>query len=212
MPSKENMIVDSTRVSMTGKGLTGSVVINLKGYGAWSLEQLMMYRNDKEEEAIKSITTRGSNKYIQKDFDYKVLPDKTMRVQSVFEIQDYTQQVGKEWYVNLNLERSYEKQWINAKERTVPQESDYKNIIRQVVALEIPKGYRVSYMPPAFEKGNDKLWRCKITYENAGKEIRLIKEFEMNTLYIQPEQFEENNKMVEELRKQYKESIILRAD
>jgi hypothetical protein len=39
-----------------------------------------------------------------------------------------------------------------------------------------------------------------------------MKEFEMNTLYVKPEQFEENNKLVMDLRKQYKESIILTAD
>lgn len=209
----ENTVVDSTRVSLAGKGLAGSLALKIKGYGAWKLEQMMMYYNGNEkEDAIKSITSRGSNKYIRKDSDFEVLPDKTVRVNADFEIQDYAQQVGKEWYINLNLQRSYENQWIDVKERTVPQENDYKNIVRQIVTLEIPKGYHASYLPPPFERGSNKLWKCKISYENTGKEVRLIKEFEMNTLYVQPEQFEENNRLVEELRKQYKESIILRAD
>jgi hypothetical protein len=211
--SGENVTVDSTHVSLAGKGLTGSVALNIKGYGAGVLEQMMLYRNSKEkEDAIKAITTRGSNKYIQKEFDFKVLPDKTVRAHSTFEIQDYAQQVGREWYINLNLQRNYENQWINVTERTVPQENNFKNITRQVVTLEIPKGYHVSYLPPPFEKGSDNLWKYRISYKNAGKKVQLVKEFEMNTLYIEPEQFEENNKLVEELRKQYKESIILRAD
>ena len=173
----------------------------------------MLYRNDKEKaDAIKAITSRGSNKYIQKEFDYQVLPDKMVRAKSVFEIQDYVQQVGKEWYINLNLQRSYENQWIDKKERTVPQENDFKNVLRQVVTLEIPKGYRVSYLPPPFERGADNLWSCKISYKSDGNVVRLMKEFEMNTLYIQPDQFEANNKLVEELREQYKESIILTAE
>lgn len=211
--SEENMAVDSTHVSLAGKGLTGSVALNIKGYSAWSMEQMMLYRNGKEkEDAIKAITSRGSNKYIQKEFDFKVLPDKTVRAHSVFEIQDYVQQVGKEWYINLNLQRSYENQWIDVKERTVAQENDFNNVVRQVVTLEIPKGYHVSYLPPPFEKGSEKLWKCRINYKNEGNVVRLMKEFEMNTLYVEPEQFEENNKLVEELREQYKESIILRAD
>lgn len=213
MNSDQNVALDSTHISLTGRGVAGNVVLNIKGYGAWALEQLMLYRNDKEKaDAIKAITSRGSNKYIQKEFDYQVLPDKMVRAKSVFEIQDYVQQVGKEWYINLNLQRSYENQWIDKKERTVPQENDFKNVLRQVVTLEIPKGYRVSYLPPPFERGADNLWSCKISYKSDGNVVRLMKEFEMNTLYIQPDQFEANNKLVEELREQYKESIILTAE
>lgn len=213
VPAVENVAVDSTRVKLAGKGLAGHVAINIKGYEGWRLQEMMQYRNGKEkEDAIKAITSRGSNKYIQKEFDFKVHPDKTVHTYSTFEIPDYAQQVGKEWYINLNLQRSYQGQWIDVKDRTVSQENDYKNVMRQVVTLEIPEGYHVSYLPPAFQEGSDKLWKCKINYENAGKEVRLIKEFEMNTLYVEPEQFEENNKLVEALRKQYKESIILSAD
>ncbi|HTN46705.1 MAG TPA: DUF3857 domain-containing protein [Flavipsychrobacter sp.] len=213
MPNAENVTVDSTQVSLVGRGLAGSVAIHIKGYGAWKLEGMMQYRSGKEkEDAIKSIALRGSNKYLQKKSDFTVLADKTVRAYSRFEIQDYAQQVGKEWYINMNLQRSYENQWIDVKERTVPQENNFKNITRQVVILEVPKGYHVSYLPPPFEKGSDHLWKFKIRYENMGNEVRLMKEFEMNTLYITPEQFEENNKLVDELRKQYKESIILKAD
>lgn len=209
----ENVLIDSAYISLADKGVTGGATLNVKGYGAWRLIELMQYRNKKEkEEAIKAITSRGSNKYAQKDFDFKISADKTAHIYSTFEIPDYTQKVGDEMYINLNLHRSYQNQWIDAKERTVPQENDYKNISRQIVVLEVPKGYHVTYLPPPFEKGSDKLWKCKINYENSGNTIRLIKEFEMNTLYIEPEQFEENNKLVEELRKQYQESIILKAD
>lgn len=209
----ENLAVDSTYLSLTGKGLAGRVSMSVKGYGAWRLDGTMQYRSAKErEDVVKAITSRGSNKYIQKDFDYNVSSDNTVHAYSSFEIPDYAQQVGKEWYINLNLQRSYQDQWIDVKDRTVPQEYSYKNMDRQVVTLEIPKGYHVSYLPPSFESGSDKLWKCKMSYVQAGKLVRLIKEFEMNTLYIEPAQFEENNKLVEGLRKQYQESIILTAD
>lgn len=212
-PSAANVAIDSTIISLTDEKLTGSVTIDMKGYGAWTLQELMLYRNEKEkEEAIKAITSRGSNKYIQKEYDFKILEDKAIRAYSTFEIADYGQQVGKEWYVNLNLQRSYKDQWIDVKDRTVSQESNFKNIRKQVVVLEIPKGYHVSYLPPPVEKGSDKLWSYKISYSNAGDKVTLVKEFIFNTLYIMPEQFQENNMLVEKLKEQYKESIILTAD
>ncbi|OSZ78673.1 hypothetical protein CAP35_10610 [Chitinophagaceae bacterium IBVUCB1] len=212
-PGTHNLIQDSTHISLAGKALVGNVVINMKGYTAYRLADMMQYRNaGEQEDAIKSITSRGSNKYIQKEFDFKVLQDNAIRVYSNFEIPDYPLQVGKEWYINMNLERSYQNQWIDTKDRTVPMEIDYHSIIRQVVTMEIPKGYHVSYLPPVFEKSADNLLKCKIVYENLGKEVRLIKEFEVKTLYIQPKQFEENNKLIEALRKQYQESIIITKD
>ena len=78
----------------------------------------MQYKSPKErEDAIKAIALRGSNKYLQKSFDYKAFDNKGKDVAatSTFEVSDYAQQVGNEWYINMNLQRSYEDLWINPK-------------------------------------------------------------------------------------------------
>jgi hypothetical protein len=213
--ASQNVIVDSTFIGLSDKTISGSVNINMKGYSAWNMRELMLYKNEKErEDAVKAIASRGSNKYIQKSFDFKTPDnnDKDFQATSSFEVRDYSQQVGKEWYVNMNLQRSYEDLWIDAKDRKVPLERNYKSKTRQVVVMNVPKGYHVSYLPPTVEKTASDLWSYKIQYKDLGKQVQLIKEFEMNTIFIQADQFSQHNKLVADLKEQYKESVVLTAD
>ena len=135
-----------------------------------------------------------------------------MAATSTFEVSDYAQQVGNEWYINMNLQRSYEDLWINPKDRKISLELDYKSRQKQVVVLDVPKGFHVSYLPPAAELSEDKLWSFKIGYKVSEGQVRLVKEYEMNTLYVEPSQFEAHNRLIEELKTHYKESVVLRAD
>lgn len=213
--ASNNVISDSTYINLTSNTVKGSVNINMKGYCAWGLQEVMQYKSPKErEDAIKAVALRGSNKYLQKSFDYKAFDnrEKDVAATSTFEVSDYAQQVGNEWYINMNLQRSYEDLWINPKDRKISLELDYKSRQKQVVVLDVPKGFHVSYLPPAAELSEDKLWSFKIGYKVSEGQVHLVKEYEMNTLYVEPSQFEAHNRLIEELKKHYKESVVLRAD
>lgn len=210
-----NLVQDSTHITLNNRNVTGSVDILYRGYTAWSMQNIMMYQNEDEREKIlKSITRRGSNKYSQTAFDYRMGDslNRDVRLQSSFEIRDYAQQVGNEWYVNMNMQRSYESDWLSQTERKVPVEYSYKNRLTQVVVLDIPKGYKVSYLPPPQKKSINGLWGYTLTYKNTGKQVLLVKEFEFNTLMIPPARFAEHNTLVEDLKSQYKESIVLTSN
>src|SRR5207244_4059595 len=96
--------------------------------------------------------------------------------------------------------------------REVPIEHRYKNRNKQVVVLDIPKGYHVTYLPPNSEKKVNGLLSYKITYAKTPKQVILVKEYELQTLYVTPDQFTGQNTIVEELKKQYKESVVLAAN
>ncbi|MBA3829169.1 MAG: transglutaminase domain-containing protein [Taibaiella sp.] len=214
IPAANNYVCDSTVLTFSNNTLTGTARIGYKGYRAWYIGAVMMYRNDNEKEkAIQSITTRGSNKFLQNSFDYNIAAtdDKDAKLTSTFEIKDYVQNLGKEYYVNMNLLRSYEGDFAD-RDRTVPIEHDYKNRIKQVVTLQIPKGYKVTYLPPNKEKSVNGLLSYRIAYTKNAKEVQLVKEYELQTLYVYPEQFAAQNQIVEELKKQYKESVVLTAN
>jgi transglutaminase-like putative cysteine protease len=215
IPADKNVVTDSTTIHVSDRDITGKVSVHYKGYGAWNIAILMMYRDGNEQEkGVSSIVSRGSNKFIQKSYSYKLDDDsnKNVSLSSDFEIKDYVSNVSNEYYVNMNLLRSYEDEYANEKEREVPIEHNYKNRIKQVVILEIPKGYHVSYLPPNAEKKVDGLWSYKISYTKTAKEVVLVKEYELQTLYVQPGQFAAENKLVEDLKKQYKESVVLTAN
>lgn len=208
----QNTITDSTTMHIDGKKLAGKLSITYKGYPAWDLgNYLMYYKNQERDKFILGFTSRGSNKFIQSSYDYTPLANeyKDNRISADFMIDDYVQDIEKESIVNMNIQRYFDGIWIDGKDRTSPYQFSYKKKVKEVVTLNIPDGYKTSYIPPDAARSLDGAWSYKISYNTTPKLITLIKEYELNTLSIKPSMFEENNKMVEELRKQYKESVVL---
>ena len=209
---KKSQVSDSTHLNLEGEMVKGSVDVLYSGYGAWRIAGMLQYRNENDmKDALKALTQRGSNKYLQTKFDYKTSAGdaKNMNLHSEFTLGDYARNVDKEWYINLNMKRTYEDEYADLKERKIPIVYSYKNKIREVVVLDIPQGYAVSYVPPDKEAKVPGLWSYKLAYQQNGKQVKLTKEYELYTLQINPEQFKDHNKLVEGLKAEYKESIVL---
>lgn len=208
----QNTVADSTHLTIgTDGALTGDVRIAYTGYPAWDLTGLVRFSDPNErDKTFRGLTTRGSNKYAQRSFDYKSAgPCDPFRIQSSFDLKDYARALDTELFVNLNLQRTYESDAVDLAKRNVPIQQDYKQQTRQVTVLDIPAGYKVTYLPPAAAGAEPGLWSYRIRYEQTAKSVTLIKEYEMATLMIQPAQFAAHNRMVEALRKAYKESVVL---
>ena len=213
-PAANNELIDTTYLKIDKQGVAGNVVLNYKGYGAWDLGYLMVYyKNDQREDYIKGLTTRGSNKYIQKSYKFEQSPDatKSARVFSDFTIDNYVQNAGKEQFINLNLKNNSDYQPIDVKDRTTPYYTNYKTHTKEVVVLEIPSGYTVTNVPPDAHESLGDIWNYSIAYKINPDNVTLVKEYTMNSLTIPADQFAENNKLVEHLKKQFKESIPLTA-
>lgn len=208
----QNTVVDSTRLTVSTDGsLAGDVYIAYTGYPAWDLTGLMRFSDPTERDrTFRGLTSRGSNKYAQRSFDYKAAgSNEPFRIGSSFELKDYARALDGELFVNLNLQHTYESDAVDVTKRAVPIQQEYKQRVRQVTVLDIPAGYKVTYMPPAVSASEPSLWSYRIRYEQTAKSVMLIKEYEMVTLMIEPTQFAAHNRMVEALRKAYKESVVL---
>jgi len=214
-PAEVNTVTDSTTLHVAGNNVSGSVKMHYRGYPAWNLETtLMYYKNEEREKYVHSLTGRGSNKYIQKSFTYDQADNKNKDafVSTEFTIDDYIQNVQKEYYVNMNVKRTFDDNWVDISDRDVALSYKYRQQLKEVVILDIPAGFHASYIPPDDSRSLDGSWNYKISYKTTPKAVILTKEYELKTLSIPPAQFAENNKVVEELRKQYKESVVLTAN
>lgn len=211
----DNIVIDSSQVKIKDDAVTGNIAIQLSGYNAWDIKTMLKYRNEKElEKAFNAITQRGSNKYAQKNFDYKMYddPSREVVVKAGFEIPDYVRKAGKDCYINLNLHRTFSGSRIDITDRNAPVEKDYKEISKQVVVLDIPAGYKVSYLPESLHKQVSGLGSYALQYSTNGKTVTLSKEIELDALYINPAQFKDFNQMVTNLQNAYKESVVLTAE
>lgn len=213
-PAQLNMINDSTHIHIEGSGVAGRVTTQFKGYPAWMLQSaLMYYKNEDRERYIKGVAQCGNNKFVQKSYTYTPMETgmKDAGITSDFTVDNYIQTVGKEHYVNMNLNRSFDN-WVDVEDRNVAVSYKYKYKVTEVVTLDIPKGYKATYVPENASGRLDGLWSFDISYTALPDKVVLTKKYELNTLTLPVERFAENNKMVENLRKQYKESIVLTAN
>jgi hypothetical protein len=209
----KNHTIDSTKLTLDGNLLKGNVAIHYNGYQAWRVAGVLQYTNEKSmSDVIKSITERGSNKYLLTDngFKYGTTSDKPLVVTATFTLADYARQLDNEYYINLHLSRLFEEEYADEKERKVPISFSYKMKRSDVVVLNIPQGYTASYIPENKEESVPGLWSYKITYKQNGKQIVMQKDFELFTLYIELAQFKDHNKMVKSLKAQQKEAVVLK--
>jgi len=207
--------VDSSFIKINEYAVLGNLSIHLSGYNAWHIKRLLKYKNEKErEDAFNAITSRATNKYAQKKFDFKLTedPQKEVLITANFEVPDYVRKAGKDLYVNLNLHRSMADSRIDMVQRNAPVENDFKEIKKQVVVLDIPQGYKVSYIPDDVHKKVVGLGSYSIRYQSNDKTVTVSKELVIDALYIQPAQFKDFNQMVAGLQNAYKESVVLTAD
>ncbi|MCW3123579.1 MAG: hypothetical protein JWQ38_3071 [Flavipsychrobacter sp.] len=209
-----SMTADTTIMSINDLAVAGKVKVAYKGYNAWDLNMNMMYHKGQDrEKQIKALTQRGSNKYIMTryDLDMDNSGNRNALVNADFNIDDYVHKAGKECIVNMNLKRDFEDSRINEQDRKVPYFYDFKQKKNEVVVLNIPAGYKVTYLPKDAKGSVDGLWNYKISYKATKNTITLTKQFELNTLEVSKQQFAANNKLVDDLKNNYKESVVLTA-
>ena len=171
----------------------------------------MYIKGDDWDKEVLSLTERGSDKY-RKDKHAVYTgqtPDKSATIEADFTVDNYVHKAGKQTYINMNVRHTFEDNRIDTVDRDFPVYFDYKHQTKEVVELEIPKGYKVTYLPKSSQGSIDGLWSYKITYKADKNKITLIKEYELSALAASPKMFAANNKMVDELKKQYRETVVL---
>ena len=210
-PAKNSMIIDSTFITFTPDGVKGYEHVTYNGYFGEDVYNNLLYLDEKgTKDYVKSRMSKGSNKFILGTYLIKkISPDDNIAgITADFEIPGYGKKLGNEYYINLNLEKLFEKRLIDTLVRKVPIEEEYKFIIKQYHVLEIPPGYTVTYQPQNFTFENE-LVILKISYEVKNGKIIATQEYQNNKLMINPADFAEWNKAATAVSLQYKEQVIL---
>lgn len=207
---EKNIYSDTTILKLTDKGIQGTIKIGMSGYFAMELYTIMNQTDDKSREKfMTSFLTRGSNKFKLDKFEIVDTkdPDKYY-ISSQFELQGFDKKIADDWFLNLNLQKLFEHREIDYPRRKLPVEFDFKNERRYVTILEIPDGYKLSYLPQNKNYKNE-VWGFDLSYEENKNQVILRQRFENNNLLLPVENFQAWNKVLENLLPAYKETISL---
>ncbi|MES2847864.1 MAG: DUF3857 domain-containing protein [Bacteroidota bacterium] len=209
--AEDNLIIDSTFIQLTDAGIKGTEKVNYYGYFGEGIYNTLMYKDEKETKVyMTSKMGKASNKFILGNYAInKINPDENIiNLTADFEIPGYSKKAGNEYYINLNLEKLFDRQVIDTAKRKVPQEIEYKYLIKQYHILDIPAGYTVTYKPDNFTFSND-LIALSISYEIKNGKIIAAQEYTSKKLMLYPSDFAEWNKTIKLVQPQYKEMVVL---
>lgn len=211
IPAENNRMVDTTTISFTDGGIKGHENVTYYGYQGEDVYNSLLYRDEKEtKDYVKTRMGKASNKFILGNYAItSINPDEnTVNISADFDIPGYGKKIGNDYYINLNLEKIFEKQVIDTNKRKVPLEIEYNYLINEYHVLEIPKGYKVSYLPKDFTYDNDMV-AIKILYKIVDGKVIAEQEGKTKKLMIYPADFAEWNKEMNAVQSQYKESVML---
>ena len=207
---ERNVLVDSTWLTLGPDGIKGKIKRTLTGYQAMDMFGKLMYWDKKNiGKDVKNEFTRGSNKF-QLDtfhFDRKPVADE-ISVFADFSLPDYAKKIGNDYYLNMNLFKFFFSEQIDYPKRKMPVEFSYKYEKKYVTSLKIPDGYKLSYLPQGKSYHNE-VWGFDLQYQQKGNLIILTQEFDNEYLLLTNDDFQQWNKVLENLLPLYKETLSL---
>jgi len=210
MDTDKNIYSDSLHLELDKTLIHGEGKVTARGYNkiilAWRLLNL-----DKTEERkfLKGLLEKGSNKFKLDSTSYENLRDrdKDLGINYTFSLEDYARQNGNEVYVNMQFEKIHMNDLLDA-DRVAPRENEFKTIDKSTCTLDIPKGYKVTYLPDNATYAGP-LGGFKISYSVKDTIVTSHCYLYINTLMVNPPDFAEWNKMIHALSHAYNETITL---
>ena len=210
MDTARNIYTDSVHMSLDQAMIKGSGRVSTNGYDkiimGWRLQNV-----DKKNEHtyMTGLLQKGNNKFNLDSYSFDNLTnlDKDLQINYNFSLSDYAQKNGNELYINMQLEKTLMNDLLQP-DREAPKEIEFKHIDKGINTLEIPAGYKVSYLPESTSY-NGPLGGFKISYYTKGNTIVNESYIYINTLMVYPKDFQEWNKMIRSLSRAYNESVTL---
>jgi len=210
MPMEKNVLTDTTHISINNTHIQGSGAVDASGYEKIIIGRTIQNMEKQERyHFLVGLLQKGNNKFNIDSLAYENLNDryKQLGIHYNFSLDDYAQKNGNEVYINMDLDKNYMNDLIE-QDRQAPKEIEYKNIKNNVTILDIPKGYKVSYLPEHSNFKNDD-FGFDINYTVKDNKIVNEKSVYINTLMVKPKDFDPWNKMIKQLSKAYNETVTL---
>jgi len=211
IPKPENsQIVDTVHLSLSNENIIGRGNTKFSGYFGTNMKDFVQFvKSDKQKEFFESYFEKGNNRFTIEDLQFinTGYGERPVDVQYSFSIPQYAYVSENEMYINLHLDQEFASNRIES-ERVFPIEKRFKSKETYVVHLEIPTGWEIQTLPKNVAFENEK-FGFQISYTRSENEITLTTENYLNTLVIEPEDFEYWNEMVNTIKQAYSESIVL---
>ncbi len=212
LTNDQNLLLDSTNITIGDKGITGSSSVYFKGYFGVDLYNTLIYRDSKDLlDYVKGRTLKGSNKYILNNYEVERFNplEKIVNIKTKFEVPDYGKKIADEIYINLALDNYGNTSMLDTLKRKVAVDNDFRFNVKNYTTLTIPDGYDVGFLPANYDFKNS-LYAFSIQYKKMPGSIVAEQIFTSNVMMLEPQNFGLYNQAIKELNTQRKQQLVLK--
>lgn len=206
----DNKVSQTVALSIANDKLVGKGKMIFNGYNRSELlAQVGDASNKARFEMMKAIVIKGSNKFNLKDYTEENAKEreKPYVINFNFDLANYIIKVDKEIFVNLFLDRNFEKLMIE-KDRESKFEMDFLTDSESTYELEIPQNYKVKYLPKNLTIDND-LLLAEFKFDQKDNKIFLKAMIREKKILLEKADFELWNENIRKIKNNYSETIIL---
>ena len=212
LPYYQNQIVDSIQIQIDQKMVSGKGKRSHVGYNRMELAYALYDQNEERlKKKLNKILNKGNNKCTVSNYEISPLQDreKSIDIHYEFQVDDYIRSYEDEIYLNLNLQREYKNFKADTTVSIAPIGNDFHFTKTDVTSLEIPSDYELKYLPKNSSYSN-KQFGFNIVYKTEDNKVILEKSINFQFLNLPKSEFTNWNKMIKQLNKAYRETIVLK--
>lgn len=207
-----SQIVDSVQIKIDEKTVNGKGKRSHWGYNRMEMGYAIFGQTeDRLKKKLTRILNKGNNKCTLSKYEVDQLQDreKSIDINYEFQIEDYVRSYKDEIYVNLNLEKTYKDFKADTSLSVAPIGNDFHFVKKDVTSVEIPADYQLEYLPKNATFSNDR-FGFDIVYKTQGNKVIQEKKICFRFLNLSASEFDNWNKMIKQLNKAYRETIVLK--
>jgi len=209
---EKSQYIDTIHLSFNADTLKGVSTELHTGYLNFNLNILLLRTpKNKWKETLSEQLNRGSNKYKMESITVDSIDrDLPLKLHTTFSIPNYVKKAGNSYYVNLNLDRSFQNEKIDTSKQKFDKKINFKHILTYTTSLDVPVGFNVSKIP-AFSNFENPEFRLNAKYNYDEKTRKIIYNFTMfiDALAIKPTRFNDWNAMIKKLGEVYSQVVVL---
>lgn len=214
IPASENLFTDTMHLWIEGDVLQAKGHVQLEKMQKFRIsEVLLMMKEEDRKKRLEDINRKGNNKCKMDEMEVRNLDNRNLPIQIDYKmhIPDYVKDIDNSLYINMWLSKSYLREKIDTAGRgNIPKDIDFTYTDREYYVLDIPEGYQLktATLPESvnYHKGDI---HVSYSYKHVNNQVIFQYEISINTLMIQPEQFQEYNDAIDLLLKAYSEVVVL---
>lgn len=212
IPATYSTVIDSVTMRLEENSVIGSGTRIHTGFNkeelAYALDHIKIEDYPK---TLSKLFNKGNNKFIIDSYQASGLfeHDTIAKVNYGFTLHDYGRSLNDDIYVNMDLDKKYKEMKIDTSTLYAPIENDFHCTEKFIYTLKIPQGYELDYMPKggAFDCNE---FGYKISYTYDKNTVIMKKELRFEFLILLEDKFEQWNKMIKQLNKHYRSTVVLK--